>query len=462
LNDLDHNAAERTDSAHPWNELLLLAQSGDETALINHHNEMSTTDQAYLIAHLEEYEVELVLQALSPEYAAELIGNLSEAQAAGALAVLRPDSAAAIIKELASDEQADILGELAEDQADAILQYMTREEAAAVRELTAYDDDVAGGLMNREMLKIPLRSTVGEVIKLIGETLETVSDDDILYGYVTDSADKLVGVLPMHNLLFVNRAATVAETMIKDPKTVLDTASLPELAEIFDSHSFLGIPIVNSSGQLCGVVHRESVNIAEGQAADSDYLKSQGIVGGEELRSMRVWLRSKRRLSWLSVNILLNIGAASVIAIYQETLQTVIALAIFLPIISDMSGCSGNQAVAVSMRELSLGLVRPREVLRVWMQEFKVGLINGFVLGVLVALAAYIYNGNAWLGFVVGIALFINTIIAVSIGGTVPLIVKRFGFDPAIASGPLLTTITDMCGFFLVLGIASQMLDKLA
>ena len=187
-------------------------------------------------------------------------------------------------------------------------------------------------------------------------------------------------------------------------------------------------------------------------------MKTQGIVGGDELRSQPTWLRARRRLSWLSVNIGLNIAAASVIALYEDTLTAVIALAVFLPIVSDMSGCSGNQAVAVSMRELSLGLVRPAEVLRVWWQEVKVGLLNGVVLGVLLGIAAYLWKGTPLLGLVVGLALAINTLVAVSIGGTVPLILKRLGADPAVASGPVLTTLTDMCGFFLVLSLATAML----
>jgi magnesium transporter len=151
----------------------------------------------------------------------------------------------------------------------------------------------------------------------------------------------------------------------------------------------------------------------------SDYLKSQGIIGGEELRSMPLLLRSRRRLSWLSINIVLNVIAASVIAAYESTLSSVIALAIFLPIISDMSGCSGTQAVAVSMRELTMGLVRPT------------------------------------------IALAVNTVVAVSIGGIVPLLLRRARLDPALASGPILTTITDMCGFFLLLSIAGLLLSRL-
>ena len=179
------------------------------------------------------------------------------------------------------------------------------------------------------------------------------------------------------------------------------------------------------------------------------------------MRWIPVAVRSRRRLSWLSVNILLNILAASVIAFYEDTLSALIALAVFLPIVSDMSGCSGNQAVAVSMRELTLGAASPRDVMRVWGKEVSVGLLNGLALGTLLGLAAWAWKGNPVLGGVVGLALAINTVVAVSIGGTVPLVLKRFGVDPAVASGPLLTTITDMCGFFLVLSLASMAMPYL-
>jgi magnesium transporter len=157
----------------------------------------------------------------------------------------------------------------------------------------------------------------------------------------------------------------------------------------------------------------------------------------------------------------LNVIAASVIAFYQDTLAQVIALAVFLPIISDMSGCSGNQAVAVSMRELAMGLVRPNEVFRVWIKEILVGAINGLALGTLIATVAWLWKGNPYLGLVVGAAMALNTMIAVSIGGTIPLVMKRMKMDPALASGPILTTVTDMCGFFLILSMAAALLPKL-
>jgi magnesium transporter len=146
---------------------------------------------------------------------------------------------------------------------------------------------------------------------------------------------------------------------------------------------------------------------------------------------------------------------------HQDTLSAVIALAIFLPIISDMSGCSGNQAVAVSMRELTLGLVTPREIGRVLGKEALLGLLTGSVLGVLIAGVAWIWQASPWLGLVVGGALATNTLVAVTVGGTIPLILKRFGVDPALASGPILTTVTDVSGFLLALSIASALLPHL-
>jgi magnesium transporter len=176
---------------------------------------------------------------------------------------------------------------------------------------------------------------------------------------------------------------------------------------------------------------------------------------------MPLLTRSYRRLCWLAPNIALNLIAASVIAAYEDTLQAVIALAMFLPIVSDMSGCSGNQAVAVSIRELTLGILRPLDYLRVVVKEGLLGVINGTILGLVLGAVAALWKGNVFLGLVIGAALSLNTILSVLIGGLVPLILKRFRVDPALASGPILTTCTDMCGFFLVLNLATLAMAKL-
>jgi len=256
-------------------------------------------------------------------------------------------------------------------------------------------------------------------------------------------------------------ATRIDELMLTNPKSLDVDTPLEELERFFDHHQWLGVPVLEKDAHLVGIVRRVNVEEAAEERSSRHFLQFMGILGGEELRTMPLRLRSFRRLSWLSINIVLNIVAASVIAMHQETLSAVIALAVFLPIISDMSGCSGNQAVAVSMRELSLGLIRPREFWRVFSKEAGVGLINGVVLGLMLGLVAFMWKGNLVLGAVVAIALALNTVLAAVIGGTVPLLLRGLGQDPALASGPILTTITDMCGFLLVLSLASYCLPWL-
>jgi magnesium transporter len=250
--------------------------------------------------------------------------------------------------------------------------------------------------------------------------------------------------------------------MISDPVHVRTSDDFESLRNLFDEKNYIGLPVVDDQGGLVGVVTRQAVREATSEHQTEDFLHTQGILGGEELRSMSMASRCFRRLAWLGPNIVLNLVAASVIAMYEDTLQAVIALAVFLPIVSDMSGCSGNQAVAVSIRELTLGLIRPTEFLRIVWKEGVLGIVNGFVLGLLLGTIAAVWKDNIYLGLVVGGALCLNTVLSVLLGGMVPLLLKRLKVDPALASGPILTTCTDMCGFFLVLNLASTVLSKLA
>ena len=249
--------------------------------------------------------------------------------------------------------------------------------------------------------------------------------------------------------------------MIPAPLSVQADTNLHDLAEIFQKRPFLGLPVIDQTGLLLGVVAQDTVQRETSDQQTELYLQSQGIVDGEELRSMPLLSRCRKRLAWLAPNIVLNLAAASVIAANEATLQEVIALAVFLPIVSDMSGCSGNQAVAVSIRELTLGILRPNDFVRVMLKEGLVGLINGSLLGILLGVVATVWKGNIFLGLVVASALTLNTLLSVLLGGLVPLFLKSRKVDPALASGPILTTCTDMCGFFLVLSLASIVLEKL-
>jgi magnesium transporter len=338
---------------------------------------------------------------------------------------------------------------------------MPAEDARDTRRLLAYPSDTAGGLMITEYLAYTDDLTVEDVLDDLRDNAERYRRFDVQYAYVVSAAAKLVGVLRLRDLLLSSPGEPLSGVMIAKPLAVRDTARLEELERFFGRHPLFGVPAVDKNGVLVGVVRSVDVEEAAAERSSRSFLKFMGIVGGEELRTMPLRVRSMRRLSWLSVNIVLNILAASVIAFHQDTLSAVIALAVFLPIISDMSGCSGNQAVAVSMRELTLGFIRPWEIGRVLGKEAAVGLINGVVLGLLLGLVGWLWQGNWMLGAVVAAALAINTVVAVCFGGTIPLLLRGLGQDPALASGPILTTVTDMSGFFLVLSLAGAVLPWL-
>lgn len=431
----------------------------DRAAIDSYLATLAGPDVVRAMFRLDDAERHAVLTALAPETAAEFIEDVPDEVAADLIEALPTTDAASIVAALPSHEQADVLAEVEDAEMDGILGAMSPASAAAARELLRHDADTAGGLMVREYLAFPGTATAREALAALASGERSLSQRLLQYCYVVENGT-LVGMARTRDLIAAPPNAPLARLM-RRPTAVNAQADLATVDACLEEAEVLSLPVTDDAGALLGVVERAHVDDALVEQAADDQRKSLGIVAGEEPRSMPLGARSGRRLSWLSINIVLNMISVSVIAAFEETLAAVIALAVFLPIVSDMSGCSGNQAVAVSMRELTLGVVGPRDALRVWWQEAKVGVLNGIALGLLLGVAAWLWKGSVPLGVVVAGALALNTLVAVSVGGTVPLLLKRLGADPAVASGPVLTTVTDMCGFFLVLGLATVALDAL-
>lgn len=445
----------------PWERLRELIAGRRAGEILPFLNSLAPGEPGRAIDRLDDETRNTLFTLLPPDEAAGVLDTLPASEAVGLLERLRAADAAAIVAALPSDHQADLLGRIADRGAEAILERMGTVRATVARRLLRYQPDTAGGLMIAEYLAYPETGTVRDVVADLRAHGERYADYNVQYAYVTTPDGMLAGVLRVRDLLLAPESRPLRDIMIADPLRVPDTTAIEDLQRFFDEHALFGVPVTDADGRLVGVVRRAAVEEALRQRATRVYLAFSGLVGEEELRSMPTRIRSFRRLSWLSLNIVLNVIAASVIAAYQDTLSAVIALAVFLPIISDMSGCSGSQAVAVSIRELTLGLIRPYEFLRVVVKEGMVGILNGIVLGILLGTLAFLWKHNIYLSLVVGSALALNTIVAVLIGGLVPLGLKALRLDPALASGPILTTVTDMCGFFLVLSFASAVLPRL-
>ncbi len=444
----------------PWQNLKVLIQADSRHVLPSYIGSLTASELALAVSRLSQEEHTRLLGLISPQDAAELLDHIEDVQAVDLIEDLPPAEAAAIVDEMYSDAQADLLGDLKDEEAEAILEAMPDETALEVRQLLQYPDETAGGIMLTEFVSFPGDYSVQDVIDNLRRNQEAYVGYDVQYLYVSDRM-KLTGVLRLRDVLMALPGQSLTEIMSADPVRVDVHTPLEEMRDLFETYTYLGFPVIDEQGELVGVVRAADIREKLAEQTESEFRKASGIVGGEELRSMPVLKRASRRLSWLSVNVVLNILAAGVIVFYQDTLEAAITLAVFLPIISDMSGCSGNQAVAVSIRELALGLVRPGEILRVLVKEASVGLINGLVLGALLACAALLWQGNPYLGLIVGTALAANTLLAACLGGFIPLALRAVKADPALASGPMLTTVTDMCGFFLLLSLAQYMLPKL-
>lgn len=446
----------------PWEELAGYLEASNAAGVSGILESLTVDERRFAMSRLTGEEQAGVVELLAPATAAELLEILPEAQAVGILEEISPEAAADIVEELPEGIGADFLREMHTAEIEAVLAELDDpEEADHLRERFAYAWDTAGGLMNESFAAFPEGATVGDVLTELGEHAERYGDMDVQYVYVVNGDGCLRGVLRLRDLVLTTRSRPVVEIMIANPVSVKVSDDFDRLRHIFAEKDYIGLPVVESSGVLVGVVTRQSVREATSDHQTEDYLHASGILGGEELRSMPMMARCRRRLAWLGPNILLNLIAASVIASYESTLESVIALAVFLPIVSDMSGCSGNQAVAVSIRELTLGLIRPHEYLRIVWKEGVLGVFNGIVLGCILGAMAALWKGNLWLGLVIGGSLALNTILSVLLGGCVPLVLKRLKIDPALAAGPILTTCTDMCGFFLVLNLASTVLARL-
>jgi magnesium transporter len=456
-----------------WEQIEQILAQANAPALRAYLDELPPDEVARALSRMEEDDQKRVVTLLGPEDAADLMEELSDVQAALLLEDLTAIEAAPIIEEMESGERADKLGELDQDDAEAILAQMSPSEAAQTRRLLTHDPHTAGGIMVTEFLAYTMDNTVGGILSDLRTNADQYTDYRVQYTYVVDTVGTLLGVIRLRDLVLSASTTSVMDIMLtKNLVSVPVSATLEDLEHFFDRHDYVGVPALDEAGCLVGIVQRADVEEAHGDQAEQNFMRFSGIVGGDEFRSMPTASRALRRLSFLSPNIVLNLMAAGVIASFQDTLGAVIALAVFLPIISDMSGCSGNQAVAVSIRELSVGLVKPKDYLLVLWKEWQIGLANGLAVGLMLGIVAGVYgrffinfahpSGSIYFGLVIGAALATNTMLSVSLGGLVPLALKSRKIDPALASGPILTTVTDMCGFFLVLGMATLALKYLA
>lgn len=419
------------------------------------------TDDTDRFSELDSSEREALLRELvhsDPPAAAAVLRHVEDAEAAAMLGALPPVEAARIVEFMASNDRADVLGRLEEEAVAAILAELETKEAADTRANLLHPSDTAGGLMITEFLAFDADRRIADIIADMQEHGEEYAQYEVRYIYAVDACGRFLGHVSVRNLLMTHHTARLRDVGVKNVEPVRVDATVEELEPKLEVAEHFALPVVDQEGKLVGVVTRAAVEEARKEEQVEMLLKFGGIVGGEEVRSMSVLPRAARRMAFLLPNIFLSYLAVSVIALFEPMIEKLTALAVVLPMVANLTGAAGNQAVAVSIRELSLRLIRPGAVLRVWRQEILVGLLNGIVIGALLALVTYLTRGHALLSLAVGSAYATSCVFAVLLGGSLPLLLARLGVDPAMLSSPILTTLTDMTAFFLTLSIAATLL----
>lgn len=427
--------------------------------------ESTPGDAADVLEELSEEAAVDLLGDLDPDDAAEILEEIAPELAAEILADLDVEAAAAALDHMDPEDAADLIGELPEDAAQMVLEAMKSEEADAVRRLLVYPPDSAGGLMTQEIAVLPIGLTVGEAI----ERIRVLNDelDHLSYVYVVDEEDRLKGVISFRDLVFERPGSGLDDAMVDEPISVTAFADREDVAELVQRYHLFGVPVTDDSGHLLGMVTTDAVLEAIQDEATEDFATSVGA-GAEETVYSAVLPSARMRSPWLMINLALALGVAFVIERQTGVISEVPVIAALMPVVALLGGNAGTQSLAVVIRSLATDDVPASRIVGVLGRQLRIGLLVGLLVGAFAALVTFSLieiglfssqgTGPLEVAMIVAIAALANLAIATTVGAAIPLLMRRLGLDPALASSIFLTFVTDMVGFGGFLLVASLLI----
>ena len=432
-----------------------LVASGDLFALRAVVEGLHASDIADVVELLDEGQQVEFLSALSADVASETLSEMEEGEERGdLLAAFTPEKGAELLHELPDDDAADLIAELEPDEQEAILGALSDEEALELRDLLEYDEETAGGLMTTELVKVYGTLTAGQAIDQV--RIQGQEVEDFYTVFVIDAGDRLLGTLRLDDLVIANPEETCAGLVQEPVATALPDLDQEEVGRLISRYNLASVPVVSEDNKLLGrITFDDVIDVLEAEQTE-DILRLAGVTNEDELR--HTWTESVRvRLPWLILNLITASLAASVILIFEDVIAQMTVLAFIAPIIAAMGGSSGTQSLAITIRRMTIaGLDGVQGFVG---KEVLIGLVNGAVLGVgLAGLAMLIPGADPRLGLVVMLAMWGNQIAAGFAGAFIPTMLERAGVDPSVASSVFVHTLTDLIGFFLLLGLASRLL----
>jgi magnesium transporter len=432
------------------------ALEGDDAELQSVLKDYHASEIAILFERLPQEAKERIINILSTEIASEVISEMTEESHPEDLLIsLHPEKRSDIVEEMDYDVATDIISQLDKEDQQEILEDIDQDDATSIRALLNYDEDTAGGLMNSQVICVNInldkKMALDEIIRQSEEMEEFYTI------YVVDDHKTLQGIVSIKDIIKARSEAKVRDLVQADFVYVKAELDQEEVAKLISQYNLTTIPVVDDHMKLLGrITVDDIIDVMEAENTE-DILKISGVSEDEELSGN--WQDAvKSRLPWLVINLGTAFLAASIIRNFDATVKSLAVISAYMTIIAGMGGNTATQALAVTVRRISLSDLSDKQAYNTVLKEVLVGLVNGACNGLIVFAVAYFYDANPKLGLVLFLAMTGNLVVAGITGASIPLILKRVGIDPAVASSIIITTFTDCIGFFLPLWLASKLL----
>ncbi len=420
--------------------------------------ELHPTDQIDLLNSVTKKQRVVIYKFVKPEEFAEIFQGLEIQKQKLYISELQQNYAIDVINNMPYDDIADFFAELPETTKELYLSKMDKEEAEEVIQLLKYDDQTAGAIMTTEYISVSSMDTVGNVMDRL--RVEAPEAETIYYLYVVDEQLKLVGVVSLRDLIVAGLDQKIDEIMLTRVKSVETHTDQEEVARIMRKYDFLAVP-VTAQGKLVGIVTVDDIMDVVEEETEEDFGEISAVRGSIDT-NVSWFSAGLKRSPWIIILMFLGLITAEVIGGFEDTLAEVIVLAAFIPLIMDSAGNTGTQALAVVVRGLAVGSIEKKSIGKMLRREFGTGIMLGVVSAItLIIVIPFLYEGGIILAGIVGVSLFLTLSFSTMVGATVPLIIKKLKIDPAIASGPFITTINDIMGLLIYFTIATALLEHI-
>jgi magnesium transporter len=449
MSNLIRSTQNAQDKLHTLNNAL---DSGTYVQVKHMLASMPPADIAHLLESSPPHIRTILWKLIEPEDEGDILQHLTEDVRSHFLRAMNTDQLLLVLAELDIDDLADILQELPNRITQQILPSLDQQNRLRIEEVLAFPEDTAGGIMNTDTITVRPHVTLDVVLRYLRRHEELPENTDSIL--VINRRHKYVGRLSLAKLVTSDPSMTVREAMETNITPLPALTPSSEVAKFFERRDLVSAPVVDDTGKLVGRITVDDVLDVIREEADHSLLSSVGLDDDEDTFAPLL-KSSRRRATWLGINLLTAVLASLVIGLFQDTIQQVVALAVLMPIVASMGGIAGTQTLTLVIRGIALGQIGWANAYWVFAREIGVGLINGLLWSAVIGVtAAWWFNENL-IGYLIAAAMLLNLLIAAACGALIPLALKRLHIDPAIAGGVILTTFTDVVGFFAFLGLAT-------